>query len=111
MKFRKYEEFTTEIQKYKIPMAEAEFAKSVNTPYGCYFRSADDVIHANGEPIYSITTIVVELYTERDDNQSERDFEQWLKDKDISFRKTERAYIESEKYYQTIYEIELMFDE
>ena len=111
MKFRNYEEFTTEIQKYKIPMAEAEFAKSVDPPYGCYFRSNNEVIHANGEPIYSITTIVVELYTERDDNQSERDFEQWLKDKDISFRKTERAYIESEHYYQTIYEMEMIFDE
>ncbi len=111
MVFRNYAEFKTAIENGGITAKEAEYAKAIATPNLVYFRSADNSIYANGIPVIIKTQIVVELYTEKNDNASEKTFEKWLRDKDIRYHKAERVWITNENWYQTIYEFELMFDE
>ncbi len=111
MVFRKYEDFKTAIEGCGITAKEAEYAKAKPTPNLVYFRSADNSIYADGIPVIIKTQIAVELYTERNDNTSEKVFESWLRKNKIKFKKTERAWITNENWYQTLYEFELMFDE
>lgn len=109
--FKNYEEFKTEIKKGDIPAFEAETAKGKGTPNIVFFRSSDNSIYADGIPVIVKPVIVIELYTERNDNESEKTLEKWFKDHNIKYRKTERAWITSENWYQTLYEFELMLCE
>ncbi len=109
MAFHSYSDFKTAIKNCGIPIAEAEYKKSVSTPYACYFRSAEDSIYADGIPVITKTKIAVELYTEKSDILSESKLESWFILNGINAKKTERAFVESENYYETIYEFELIF--
>ena len=111
MVFRKYEDFKTAIDGCGITAKEAEYAKAKATPNLVYFRSADSSIYADGIPVIIKTQIAVELYTERNDNASEKVLECWLRKNQIKFKKTERVWLTTENCYQTLYEFELMFNE
>lgn len=109
--FRNYEEFKSKIESCGIKAVEVEYAKDAPVPNLVYFRSADNSIYADGAPIIVMTEIAVELYTAKSDNKSEKIFESWLRENEISYQKTERVWLTTEKWYQTVYEFELIFDE
>lgn len=109
--FCNYEEFKTGISNSGITAKEAEFSKSIGTPNLVFFRAENVTVYANGKPVLVQTRIVVELYTEKNDNKSEKNFEHWLCENEIEYQKTERVWLTTEKWYQTIYEIWLIFDE
>ena len=109
--FHNYEEFKSKIESCGIRAVEVEYAKDAPVPNLVYFRSADNSIYADGEPVIVLTSIVVELYTNKNDNKSEKLFEHWLRENEIKYQKTERVWLTNEKWYQTIYEFELIFDE
>lgn len=109
MLFSSYEEFKKAIKNSGITVAEAEFKKSVTTPYACYFRSAEESIYANGVPVITITQIAVELYTDKNDLSSETRLEEWFKENHIIAKKTDRAFVTTENYYETVYEFEVIF--
>lgn len=109
MNYKDYEAFKKAIEACGITAAEAEFKKSVNTPYLCYFRSAERPIYADGKPVIIFTNMAVEVYTAKNDTATERLFEEWLKSQDINAQKTERVFVQSENYYETVYEFEVVF--
>lgn len=109
MIYSDYTAFKTAIESCGITAAEAEFKKSANTPYLCYFRSKEDTIDADGMPIYVAVNMAVELYTAKNDTTTEATFEAWLRSQDINAAKTERAFVQSENYYETVYEFEVFF--
>ena len=109
--FRIYEEFKSKIESCGIKAVEVEYAKDAPVPNLVYFRSADNSIYADSVPIIVKTAIAVELYTGKTDNKSERLFEHWLRENEIKYQKTERVWLTTEKWYQTVYEFELIFDE
>lgn len=111
MVFRSYKDFKSKIESCGIKAVEAEYAKETPVPNIVYFRSADNSIYADGVPIIVKTAIAVELYTSKNDNKSERLFEHWLCESETSYQKTERVWLTTEKWYQTVYEFELIFDE
>ena len=111
MEFKNYQEFKNVIKNCNITATEAEYSKSVDTPFICYFRLGEDNIYSDGIPIVTKTQIIVELYTEKSDTNSEKQLEQWFFNNDISSKKRERVFITSEKFYQTVYEFELIFYE
>ena len=110
MIYSDYSAFKTAIESCRITAAEAEFKKSTNTPYLCYFRSNERTIDADGKPAYVITNMAVELYTAKSDVTTEATFEAWLRAQGINAAKTERAFVQSESYYETVYEFEVVFD-
>lgn len=109
MLFSSYEEFKEAIKNSGITVAEAEFKKSVTTPYACYFRSAEESIYANGVPVITKTQIAVELYTDKSDLSSETQLEEWFRENHIIAKKTDRAFVTTENYYETVYEFEVIF--
>lgn len=109
MLFSSYEEFKKAIINSGITVAEAEFKKSVTTPYACYFRSAEESIYANGVPVITKTQIAVELYTDKSDLSSEFQLEEWFRENGIIAKKTERAFNTVTNYYETVYEFEVIF--
>lgn len=109
--FHNYEEFKNKISDCGIKAFEAEYAKGQAAPNIVYFRTTDNSIYANGVPVITTTHIVIELYTDRTDNDSERLFENWLCENDTGFIKTERVWLTTENWYQTVYEFDVIFDE
>lgn len=109
MIYKDYEAFKSAIEACGIPAAEAEFKKPVHTPYLCYFRSNERTIDADGKPVIIFTSIAVEVYTAKSDTATEALFESWLKSQGINAEKTERAFVQSENYYETVYEFEVIF--
>lgn len=108
--FSSFEDFCTEIKQCGIPVAEAEYAKGKSAPNITFFRGEEQTIYANSEPVFKLSRIVVELYTEKTDNTSEEKFEEWLESVEITYQKNSRTWISSEKWYQTIYEFWVIFD-
>lgn len=110
MSYKNYKDFKESIKNCGIPVAEAEYKKSVPTPYACYFRSAEESIYANGAPVITKTKIAVELFTDKNDIISEAQLEVWFRLHGINANKTERAFNTTESYYETVYEFEMIFD-
>ena len=109
MIYKDYEAFKSAIEACGIPAAEAEFKKSVHVPYLCYFRSAEKPITADGKVILARTEMAVEVYTAKNDTKTEQLFEQWLANQRINAAKTDRVFVQSESYYETVYEFEVVF--
>ena len=109
-----FDVFKTEIKSADYPVREAEFPKArtkeqaIKPPFICFFRGADKSIYVGGKPVIYREELTIELYTERDDTTSEKVLETFLREKDIPFKKTERAWITSEKFYVSIYKCELL---
>ena len=45
----------------------------------------------------------------KNDTTTEATFEAWLRAQGINAAKTERAFVQSENYYETVYEFEVVF--
>lgn len=103
-----FKDFKKKVKEIGIPVAEAEFSKAKDPPFIAYLRDADNSIYADGMPIYTNIQLTVELYTEKDDCDSEVKIEEWFKSNKISFSKKERIWISSEKFYVTIYRVTLL---
>lgn len=109
MIYNSYDDFKTAIGKCGITAAEADFKKSVHTPYLCYFRSSERSYGADGKTAITVTNMAVELYTAKNDTATEAQFEAWLQSQKIYAEKTERAFVQAENYYETVYEFEVVF--
>lgn len=108
MTIESYADIRTLFSNCGITAREADFDKSKPVPYIAYYRSAERYIRADGITIYTVIKMAAELYTKRGDTSTEPAFEAYLRDSDIVFDKSERAFIEEESYYMTIYEFELV---
>ena len=73
-------------------------------PYLCYYDSGSNNFAADGVVYFSVSRITVELYTELKDVAAEGRVEQALSS--FYWEKTEE-YIDSEKCYQIMYEMEV----
>ena len=109
--FKTYDDFKNAVKCNGIVTAEAEFTKSQNTPFLVYFRSGNNNICADGKVVVEIPTITAELYTDKNDNESETKFENWLKENIGAYEKTERIWISEEKFYLTEYKFEIILND
>lgn len=105
---KNFAEFKELAQKSKIPCKEAEYNRSVNPPFAAYFRTEERYIYADSQIVETIITVIIELYTAKADEKSEKDFEKWLTDNEIPAKKNSRTWITEEKFYCTIYEAEMI---
>lgn len=105
---RNFEKFKELAIDSKIPFKEAEYNKSVNPPFAVYFRTEERGIYADSQLVESVVSVVIELYTSKADEKSEKVFEKWLANNEIPTKKTRRTWITEEKFYCTIYEAEMI---
>jgi hypothetical protein len=103
-----YNDIVSLMRTCPIIAREADFDKSKPCPYVAFFRSNEIPVGADGHAVFTRIQMALELYTKRGDTASEATLEDWLRGNDIFFEKTERVFVESESYYETVYEFELV---
>jgi len=92
-----------EITGYKV--AEERFLKPPAFPY-IIFTEEINISGADNKNYIAGRSIGIELYSEKIDKISEKKIEDLLNGKAIEFKK-DRTWIESEKFFQTVYDFSL----
>lgn len=88
------------------PTAYLVFKTPQVPPYICYLAVYSNNVGADNVVWKHVEHVQIELYTENKDRHAERKVEDALTNAGIFFETTE-TYIDSEKLYQRIYEIEV----
>lgn len=89
-----------------LPVAYHHFDEPPNLPYIIYLFTYSSNFAADGKIYKRFDNYQVELYSEKKDLESEQLIENLFDENDIYYDKSE-TYIESEKMYQVIYEIQI----
>lgn len=87
-----------------FPVAYRNFAKPQEMPFICYAIPENNNFAADGVVYYSAKHVQIELYTKLKDEKAEEKVEQALSS---FFWEKSEEYIDSEKCYWVIYEIEV----
>ncbi|MGM9649724.1 MAG: hypothetical protein ACI3XY_07170 [Butyricicoccaceae bacterium] len=91
-----------------LPFAYHHFAEgeSPDPPFCVYLTPGSNNFAADGKVYYKIKQLDIELYTDQKDPAMEERLEAALDASGIFHEKTE-AYIESERLYEVLYEMEV----
>jgi hypothetical protein len=88
------------------PVTYSHFNNSPKPPYLCYLVSYSSNVFADDKVLHDIDNIQIELYTKKKDLVAEKKVKEVLNQNNLPYESTE-AFIESEKLYQIIYEVNL----
>ncbi len=97
----------TALKSLGLPVAYGEFAKPTTPPFIAYQFSYSSDKMADNQNYLDISNIQIELYTKKKDLQSEAGVQALLKSVRLPYQKRE-VFIDSEKLWQIIYEIQLI---
>lgn len=103
-----YEEIVTMLQNIGLPFAYHHFAEgeSPDPPFLIYLFPGSHNFGADGGVYFKVNTLDIELYTDKKDPESEESIEAILDATGFFYDKTE-SYIEEEKLYEVLYEMEV----
>lgn len=90
-----------------IPVAYSHFNTATQLPYICFYESGTDNTFADNKVWHQCKSVEIELYTELKDLDLEEDLEDLLNTNEIPFEKITETYIDDEKMYESVYQIEL----
>lgn len=101
-------EITSMLAGLGIPLAYHHFAEgeSPAPPFLLYLSPGSDNFSADGRVYLKVTQLDVELYTDLKDTELEARLEAVLDAAGLFYNKTE-SYIDSEKLYEVLYEMEV----
>ncbi|MFR7474348.1 MAG: hypothetical protein ACLUVV_07100 [Christensenellales bacterium] len=94
------------LKKTGYPVAYRFFAERQEPPYLCYLVAYTNNQGADNAVWHRINHIQIELYTRKKDSAAEQNVENVLTEAGLFFN-AEETYIDTEKIYQRIYEIEV----
>ena len=95
------------LKELKMPVAYHHFIKAKSPPFIVYYRVNSKNFVAD-DSVYTKTNIYrIELYTKQKDVNKEIEIENLLDRSGIIYEVISESYIESEKIYQAIYEINI----
>lgn len=102
------QEVATLLHNMGIPLAYHHFAEgeSPDPPFLLYLSPGSDNFAADGIAYYKVTQVDIELYTDEKSPDTEAQLETLLDGAGLFYDKTE-SYIESEKLYEVLYELEV----
>lgn len=89
-----------------LPVAYNHFKKPPCLPYIVYLFTFSNNFGADNKVYQKINNYQVELYSDKKDLASEKLIEDLLDENEIFYDKIE-TYVESEEFYQVIYEIQI----
>lgn len=94
-----------------IPAAYHHFeeGQSPDPPFMVYLYPESNNFSADGIVYQAVNRLDIELYTDKKDLEAEKRVEAVLKKHGFFYQKTE-TYIESERMYEVLYEMEVMID-
>ncbi len=95
------------LQEMNIPIAYHHFIKATTLPYIVYYRSETNNFYADNKVYQKIDTYKIELYSIQKDISLESQLESLLNDSELPYEVVSEGYIESEKVYQVVYEINI----
>ncbi len=103
-----YEEINEMMLEMGLPFAYHHFAEgeSPNPPFVLFLSPGEDTFSADNRMYFSFKKLNIELYTDRKSPESEHQVEAVLNRYHLYYTKTE-AWIESEKLYEILYELEV----
>ena len=87
-----------------------EEGQEAQKPYLVYLYPGSNNFSADGVVYQGINQLDIELYTEKKDLETEKKVEAVLKEHGFFYEKTE-AYLESEKMFEVLYEMEVLINE
>lgn len=90
-----------------IPVAYHHFNKPTELPYLVFYELGTDNEFADNKVYHKCMTIEIELYTEYKDTALETSLENILNENEIPFEKIVENYLDDEKAYENVYQIEL----
>ena len=91
----------------KIPIAYHHFVKPTSPPFITYFRISSNNFTADDKVYKKVNTYRIELYTKQKDIVTENLLENIFDENEIIYEIVSESYIDSEKIYQVIYEIQI----
>lgn len=94
-----------------IPVAYHHFeeGQSPDPPFLVYLYPGTNNFSADGTAYQGINKLDIELYTDKKDLETEKRIEDVLKEHGFFYEKTE-TYLESEKMYEVLYEMEVLIN-
>lgn len=100
------------VESIGLPAAYHHFeeGQSPEPPFLVYLYPGTNNFSADGTVYQGINQMDIELYTDKKDLTAEREVEAVLKKHGFFYEKNE-TYIESEKMYEVIYEMEVLISE
>lgn len=106
-----YKEISQIIASAGLPYAYYQFPEDTPQapPFICFFFSATDDLFADDINYQGIVQLNIELYTSNKDFELEATLEEILKNNNMTYYKEEN-YIDSEKFYQIAYEMEVLIN-
>lgn len=100
-------ELYQELKKIGLPIAYNHFTNPPSLPYLIYLFSYSSDLIADNQNYLPISNFQVELYCDKKDLTNEKLVEDKFKELKMPYVKSE-TYIDTEKLYQIIYEIQLI---
>jgi hypothetical protein len=103
-----YEEINLLLEEVGLPFAYHHFSEgeSPEPPFLIFLSPGEDTFSADNIAYFSAKKLNIELYTDRKSPEVEEMVENVLKRHEIYYAKTE-TYIDSEKLYEVLYEMEV----
>lgn len=103
-----YQEICKMIKETGLPFAYHHFAEgeSPEPPFLIFLSSGENNFSADNYMYFSFKKLNIELYTDRKALETEKKVEEILKKYQIFYNKSE-IWIESEKLYEILYEMEV----
>lgn len=103
-----YEEINDIMVEIGLPFAYHHFAEgeSPNPPFALFLSPGENTFSADNFMYHSFKRLHIELYTDEKSPDTEKQVERVLRHFRIYYTKTE-TYIESEKLYEVLYEMEV----
>ncbi len=103
-----YEEINEMMQEMGLPFAYHHFAEgeAPKPPFLIFLSPGETTFSADNRMYFSFKKLDIELYTDRKSPESEQQVEAVLNRYHLYYTKTE-AWIESEKLYEILYELEV----
>lgn len=107
------EQIASMIDSVGIPYAFDHFGEKdgehpQGPPFICFLTPELDGFHADGINYVHIVQLIIELYTDEPDFDLEQAIEAALTAEDLTYQKTDQAYIETDQMYQTTYTMEVL---
>ena len=103
-----YEDIFEMMQETGLPFAYHHFAEgeSPKPPFLLFLTEGENTFGADNIMYHSFKRLNIELYTDEKSPETEKAVEEILTSHDIFYSKTE-TYIDSEKLYEILYEMEV----
>jgi hypothetical protein len=103
-----YDEIVEMLEETELPLAYDHFEEGFSPapPFLCFLLPESDNFAADGIAYQKIHVLHIELYTDKKNPEQEENIERVLTTHGLFYDKTE-VYIESEKLYEVLYELEV----